>query len=193
VQRAAVVGAGERAAPELRPLLIAAFASPDASIRLVAVSSLARFENTENELGAAAFDDPDAAVRGAALGLLASRSDSAASRTLLDLLIRDPESTTVVAALGQNVDQRIASILARLEAANDGLARALLAVLARSESHQGRAALDVALASPNVVVRRATARVLSLLLDDSAKSSLTRAASNDADAEVRRICAAAMA
>jgi HEAT repeat protein len=193
VQRAAVVGAAERAEPELRPMLLAALASPDASIRLVAVSSLARFENTENELGAAAFDDSDAAVRAAALGLLANRSDSGASHTLLNLLTRDPESTAVVAALAQGVDQRIASILARLEAADDGLARALLAVLARSESQQGRAALDIALASPNIVVRRAAARVLSLLLDDSAKSSLARAASNDTDAEVRRICAAAMA
>jgi hypothetical protein len=80
-----------------------------------------------------------------------------------------------------------------LATADDSVARALLAVLSRSQSHQGRAALDVAFASPNVASRRAAARVLSLLLDDSAKSSLARAANGDSDAEVRRLCAAALA
>jgi HEAT repeat protein len=192
VQRAAVVGAGERAEPELRAVLLAALASPDASIRLVAVSSIARFDGTEAELGAAA-SDADAAVRGAALGLLASRTDSASSRVLLQMLARDPESATVVAALGQEVDSRIATILPVLDTATDGLARALLAVLSRSQSHHGRAALDAAFASRNVASRRAAARVLSLLFDDSAKSSLARAANGDADAEVRRLCAAALA
>jgi HEAT repeat protein len=192
VQRAAVVGAGERADPELRPVLLAALASPDASIRLVAVSSIARFDATESELGAAA-NDADPAVRGAALSLLASRTDSASSRILLQMLVQDPESTTVVAALGQEVDRRIGSILPLLDTANESVARALLAVLSRSQSHQGRAALDVAFASRNVASRRAAARVLSLLLDDAAKSSLARAASGDGDAEVRRLCAAALA
>lgn len=192
VQRAAVVGVGERAQPELRPVLRAALASPDASIRLVAVSSIARFADSESELGAAVAD-PDAAVRNAALGLLANRSDAAASRILLGLLLRDPDSDLLVAALAQGVDGRIPNILPVLETANDSVARALLAVLARSQSAQSRAALDVAFASRNVASRRAAARVLSLLLDDSAKSSLARAAHGDSDAEVRRLCAAALA
>jgi HEAT repeat protein len=192
VQRAAVVGAGERADPELRPVLLAALASPDASIRLVAVSSIARFEATESQLGAAA-KDADAAVRSAALGLLASRTDSASSHVLLQMLAQDPESPALVAALAQQVDSRIATILPLLDTANDDVARALLAVLSRSQSHRGRAALDVAFASHNVASRRAAARVLSLLLDDAAKSSLARAANGDSDAEVRRLCAAALA
>jgi HEAT repeat protein len=192
VQRAAVVGAGERAEPELRPVLQAALRSPDASIRLVAVSSIARFADAEAELSAAAGDE-DAAVRGAALGLLATRSGSAATSTLIALLTQQPDSAGLVSALSQDVDLRIPVILAELERANDALARALLAVLARSRSPQGRAALDVAFASGNLAVRRASARVLSLLLDDSAKSSLARAAHADGDAEVRRISAAALA
>jgi HEAT repeat protein len=192
VQRAAVVGVGERADPQLRPVLLAALASPDASIRLVAVSSIARFEATEAELGAAA-SDADAAVRSAALGLLASRTDSASSRVLLRMLTQDPESAALVAALAQEVDSRIATLLPVLDTANDSLARALVAVLSRSPSHQGRTALDVAFASHNAASRRAAARVLSLLLDDSAKSSLARAANGDDDAEVRRLCAAALA
>lgn len=193
VQRAAVVGAGERGEPELKPVVSAALASPDASIRLVAVSSIARFADSEAELGAAAATDPDSGVRSAALGLLAARTDSAASATLLELLRKDPESTAVAGALAQGVDSRIPSILSQLDSAPDALARALLAVLSRSQSHHGRAALDVAFASRNVAVRRATARVLSLLLDDSAKSTLARATSTDGDAEVRRLCAAALA
>ncbi len=192
IQRAAVVGAGERAEPELRPVLRAALASPDASIRLVAVSSIARFDGAESELGAAATD-VDAGVRGAALGLLATRSDSAASRMLLGLLVRDPESSSLMEALAQDVDSRIATILPQLETANDALARSLVAVLSRSRSPQGRAALDVVFASQNVAARRAAARVFSMLLDDSAKSSLARAANADGDAEVRRICSAALA
>jgi HEAT repeat protein len=193
IRRAAVVGAGERADPKLRPLLVSALTSPDVSIRLVAVSSIARFEGAESALAAAATDDPDVAVRGAALALLASRSDSAATRTLLGLLVQDPESTAVIAALSRDVDERIAVIVPELENASDARARALLAVLSRSQSHQARSALDLAFASRNVAARRAAARVLSLLLDDAAKSSLARAATSDPDAEVRRICAAAMA
>lgn len=192
VQRAAVVGVGERAEPELRPMLAAALASPDASIRLVAVSSIARFDDSAPELGAAA-NDKDPAVRGAALGILASRTDSAASRTLVGLLARQPESQPVVSALGQHLDSRIATILAQLETANEALARSLLSVLSRSQSEPGRAALDVAFASPNLAARRAAARVLSLIFDDSAKSSLARASQADSDAEVRRLCAAALA
>jgi len=193
VQRAAVVGAGERAEPELKPVLTAALASPDASIRLVAVSSIARFADTEAELGAAAATDADAGVRSAALGLLAARPSDVASGMLLELLLQDPHSKAVAGALAQDVDRRISKILLQLDSATDAVARALLAVLSRSQSHQGRAALDVAFASQNVAVRRATARVLSLLLDDSAKSTLARAASADGDAEVRRLCAAALA
>ena len=192
VQRAAVVGAGDRAEPELRPVLAAALASPDASIRLVAVSSIARFDDCAAELGLAATD-ADATVRGAALGLLASRSDGAASRALLGLLARQPDSPAVASALAQDLDSRIATILAQLETASDSLARVLLAVLSRSQSERGRTALDVAFASHNVAARRAAARVLSLIFDDSAKSSLARASHADSDAEVRRICAAALA
>ncbi len=192
VQRAAVVGAGTRAEPELRPVLVAALASPDASIRVVAVSSIARFEDAAPELGAAA-KDTDSGVRGAALGLLAARSDGASSRALLGLLVRQPDSSNVVEALAQDVDARIALILASLETADDALARSLVSVLSRSPSKRGRDALDAAFSSKNVAARRAAARVLSLLFDDSAKSSLARAAHSDEDAEVRRLCAAALA
>ncbi len=192
VQRAAVVGAGERAEPELRPILVAALASADASIRLVAVSSIARFPDAEGDLTAAATD-ADPAVRSAAVGLLASRTGTSASRALLGLLLREPESTTLIAALAQNVDSHSATILAQLDTVDDAGARALLAVLARSQTAPGRAAIDTAFASRNVAARRAGARVLSLLLDESAKSSLARAANTDDDAEVRRLCAAALA
>lgn len=192
VQRAAVVGVGERAEPELRPVLAVALASPDPSIRLVAVSSIARFDDSAGELGAA-VSDADAAVRGAALGILASRTDSGASHALVGLLAKQPESQALAGALGQNLDAHITTILAQLQTANEDLSRALLTVLSRSQSAQGRAAVDAAFASQNVAARRAAARVLSLIFDGSAKSSLARASQADSDAEVRRISAAALA
>jgi HEAT repeat protein len=193
VQRAALVGLGERAAPPLRPLLTAALDSQDSSIRLVAVSSLARFEGAETELSETAAKDTDAAVRSAAIELLASRTDVAATEALLALLARDPDSASAAAALARHAEARIPSISSLLEHANDALARALLAVISRAETPAGRAALDAAFASRNVAARRAAARALSVLLDEAAKSSLARAATVDPDAEVRRICAAAVA
>ncbi len=193
VQRAAVVGAGERAEPELRPVVVAALGNQDPSIRLVAVSSIARFEGAEAELAAAAQGDTD--------GVVARRG---------------------LEPVGQSQRRRGVSRIARLAGARSGVDRPGRGAQPNgrrphrdhfggardSRRRAGQVAVGgvVALAvtagpsgarrSARFAQRRGAARgarVMSLLLDDSAKSSLARAASADGDAEVRRICAAALA
>lgn len=193
VRRAAIVGIGERKDAELRPALLAALSSSDRALRLVAVSSIARFDDTETELEQAAAADEDAEVRRAALELLASRPGPAATATLLRLLAADPDATEALWALTQGIEPRIPAIAAELEHADDALARALLTGLSRTESRPARSAIDAALLARNPSARRAAARVLSLVLDENAKTNLARAASMDSDPEVRRISAAAIA
>jgi HEAT repeat protein len=193
LQRAAIVGMGARQDPALRPVVAAALSSPDPAIRLVATSSIAAFAGAEIELQQRAASDSDPGVRLAAIELLAGRDDAAATSALVRILERDPGSKAASAALGRNIDARIPTLLDLLGRASDGLARALVSVLSRADSRAARAALDVAFESSNGAARRATARVLGVLLDDAAKSSLTRAATLDSDLEVRRICTAAIA
>jgi HEAT repeat protein len=193
VKRAAVVGVGERRDPRLRPVLDSALASTDPAIRLVAVSSVARFDGAEAELGKAASSDADPSVQGAAVELLAQRSNDEATRILLDLLERDPTEKKLQAALSRELDRRIPALLARLQSADDRLSRVLVGRLSHSDSRAARTALDDAFASHNAPARRAAARALSALLDDAARSALARAATTDSDAEVRRICAAVLA
>lgn len=191
VRRAAVVGVGERRDPKLKAVLVSALSSADPAIRLVAVSSVSRFEGTEPELETAA-NDADPSVRNAAIELLAQRSNDRATRILLDLLEREPTAKKLSAALVRELDRRIPAIMARLQTADDVYARALVGLLSHSESRLSRAALDDAFASRHAPARRAAARALSLVLDDAARSALARAATTDSDAEVRRICAAVL-
>jgi HEAT repeat protein len=173
--------------------VLAALANADGAVRLVAVSSIARFEAAEPELVRAASADEDIEVRRAALELLAAREGNAATVALLGLLEQEPGRLDVVAALAQGVEPRIPVLLAHLEKADDSLARALLAALSSVDSRQARASLDTAFGSRNPSARRAAARVFSLLLDDAARASLARSASMDSDPEVRRICALSLA
>jgi HEAT repeat protein len=193
VRRAAVVGIGERKDGALRGLLLNALMSADSALRMVALSSLARLEDPEAELERVALGDRDAVVQRAAIELLANRATEAATQALIHVLERDSSSKEAVTALGQNIEARVSYVLAQLERADDALARVLLMALSRAEPRVYRAALDTAFASPNARTRAATARVFSLLADDAAKASLARAATLDADPEVRRICAAAIA
>jgi len=191
--RAALVGIGERKDEALRDLVLAALKSPDSTTRTVALSSYSRFEGAEAELERVSLDDTDPGVRQAAIELLGSRESAAATQALIHVVARGQSSDAALLALRQNVEARIPSLLAELERADDTLARQLLLTLSSAESRHYRAALEAAFSSNNVSTRRATARVLSLLADDAAKSSLARAAALDTDPEVRRISAAAIA
>lgn len=191
VSRAAIVGVGERGDPALRPIVDQALSSPDPTLRLVAVSSIARFPDPEAELGRLVRTDTDPAVRSAALELLANSPRAPATDALIALLETHPGAAQ--AGLSQHFEARLPGLLAALSTANDVRARQLLSVLSRAELPAARKAIDHAFGLSNVAVRRAAAKVLSLLLDDEAKSALARAAIRDADPEVRRISASAIA
>jgi HEAT repeat protein len=193
IVRAAIVGIGERGDPSLRPIIAQALTSPDAAIRLVATSSLARFPGAEPELEQVVVADADPSVRRAAIELLSNNPSQVATDALVSLLGNEAHSDAALAGLCQHLEARVPALFARLRGANDAQARLLLHVLSRSDLVSTRRAIDEAFQLPNVAVRRAAAKILSLLLDDSAKSALARAASSDADPEVRRISATAIA
>ncbi len=193
IKRAAIVGIGTRNEEALRDVLLEALRSTDSSVRLVATSSIAAFSGAEAELERMGATDPDAGVRRAAVELLAGGAGPEATAGLVRIFQRDPNAKDALAALGRHVDGRIPALLSHLADADETLARGIVMVLARAESRAGRAALDVAFESANPATRRATARALGLIADAAAHASLARAATLDADPEVRRICAAAIA
>ncbi len=193
VQRAAIVGIGARRDVTLRDELASSLESLDAGVRTVALASFAVFPDAELALERAAGSDVDASVRSCAVELLANLPSTAATSSLARLLSANPNSKEVSSALARHVDARLLAILTLLEGADESLSRGLVAVLARADSRSARSALDIAFEGKNVVVRRAAARALGQLLDTAARTSLARAATLDADAEVRRICSAAMA
>ena len=189
--RAAIVGIGERGEAALRPIVEQALRSDDATLRLVAVSSVARLGKAQGELGRIVQSDADPSVRRAAFELLANDPSELSTTTLLELL--EAEQDAALYGLAQHLEARLPVLAVALGAATDVLARQILSVLSRTELPSARRVVDQAFGMPNVSVRRAAAKVLSLLLDDEAKSSLARAASADPDPEVRRISALAIA
>jgi HEAT repeat protein len=193
IARAAIVGIGERGDASLRPIIAQALTSSDPAIRLVATSSLARFPGAEPELEQVVLADADLSVRRAAVELLGSNPSEVATQALVSLLAHEAHCELALAGLGQHLEARVPALFTALRGANDAQARLLLNVLSRSDLAAARRAIDEAFQLPNAAVRRAAAKILSLLLDDSAKSALARAASSDADPEVRRISAAAIA
>jgi HEAT repeat protein len=190
MQRAALVGLGMGGRPEALPVLLAAATSPDGPTRLVAVSALAVFDAPAvvPALGRAAVD-ADEGVRVAALGFLAARPTLAATRTLIDLLRSDAAPTRILAALSVPSGARIEGLLAALDGADDDFAPRLVSALARMRHPDAGAALLSALSSPNVAARKAAVMTLGILGTPEAVAALRRAATGDADAEVRRLCA----
>ncbi len=193
LHRAALVALGISKRKEALPKLLGALSSADAATRLVGLSAL-------SELGlpdalpaiAAATRDADEGVRVAANGFLAVRSDPAATDALLALLIDDPSSESLIQALARSVAGRSEAISVALGSADDRLASALVASLARMQSDDGLAAIRTALGSPNDAARRVAASALIALQDAPSSAALEHAALGDADAEMRRICAAAL-
>ncbi|MES1175510.1 MAG: HEAT repeat domain-containing protein, partial [Myxococcales bacterium] len=187
--RAALVALGLSKRAEALPYLLNALSSADTATRLVALSALA-------ELGAPAAlpaiaratRDSDEGVRVAATGFLATHVDPRATSELIQLLIDDPSRQDLVRALARVQPGRAAVIAAALSGADDALATALVAALARSQSDGALLEIRSALQSPNDAARRAAASALIGMQDTDSNPALERAALSDADAEVRRIC-----
>ncbi len=188
--RAALVALGLSKREEALPMLLSALSSDQPATRLVALSALA-------ELGAAealpaiarATRDADDGVRVAATGFLAARSDPAAAEELIALLAEDPERQSLIRALAGPGAGRSEAIASALNSADDALAGALVASLARMHTEASLSALRAALTAANDAARRAAASALSAMQDPPSAAVLAHAALHDPDAEVRRICA----
>jgi HEAT repeat protein len=194
LQRAALVALGISKRAEALPPLLAALSTTDAATRLVALSALSELGLAEAlPAVAAATRDADEGVRVAATGFLAARSDAAATDALIALLLDDPSDEALIHALARNLPGRASAIAAALISAGDGAAGALVASLARMQSAVGVEVIREALQSPNDAARRSAASALIAMQDAASTAALERAALTDPDAEVRRICAVALA
>jgi len=193
LHRAALVALGISKRKEALPALSTALSSPDSSTRLVALSALSELGLAEALPAiAAATRDTDEGVRVAATGFLAARSDASATNALLGLLLEDPLNDSLIQALARPAPGRAQALSAALSHADDRAANALVASLSRMQSEDARGALRDALSSVNDDARRAAAAALIALRDPASSAALERAALADPDAEMRRICAAAL-
>jgi HEAT repeat protein len=190
LQRAAIIGLGMARDPESLPTLLAAASSKEAATRLMALSALAAFADPRvlPALTRAA-SDVDEGVRSAAIGFLASAPGIEATRRLVGLLRTNPGLREQVQhALSTPTDDRVAGVESLLEGADDELALVLTSALARLDAPEARAALFRARTSPGVPARKAAVTTLSALASPEALAALEVSATEDTDAEVRRIC-----
>ena len=193
LNRAALLALGMSKRVEALPQLLVALASIDGATRLVALSALAELGLPEALPAIArATRDPDEGVRVAATGFLAARSDLAASNELIALLIEAPSRQPLILALAKPAPDRCQAIATALAHADDASAGAFVAALARMHTEESLATIRGALTLTNDAARRAAASALLALQDSVSSAALERAALSDPDAEVRRICAAAL-
>ena len=164
--RAALVALGISKKKQALPKLLAALGSSEATTRLVALSALSELGLAEALPAiAAATHDSDEGVRASANGFLAARSDPAATSELLALLSKDPASEAFIHALARPVPGRAHALSDALSGADDVLAGALVASLARMKSEQALSAIRAALDSSNDSARRAAASALVAMQD----------------------------
>ncbi len=188
VRRAALIGLGISRRAEAEPILLESTMSLDPATRLVAVSAVADYESRE-VLGALerAAGDRDESVRTAAVGFLSSRSGAEATRSLVRILPRFPDRERVVDALSVWVDGRVEALVDGLAVADDEVAPQLVAALVRMRRPDAWRALADAMTLDNPAARKAVAAALPAVTTREAHEALTRAATEDADEEVRRI------
>ena len=188
VRRAALIGLGISRRAEAEPLLLESTVSLDPATRLVAVSAVADYESRE-VLGALerAAADRDESVRTAAIGFLSSRSGGEATQSLIRILPGFAQRERVVEALSVWVDGRVDALVEALAWADDEIAPHLVAALVRIRRADAWRALVGAMTVPNPAARKAVAAALPAVDTREARDALTRAATEDADEEVRRI------
>ena len=190
VHRAAIVGLGIAQRRDSLPVLLEAATSPDAATRVVALSALSAFSGPEVVRAlAVAATDSDENVRSAAMGFLARQESPDATAELINLFRKDGAREDVLDALAFGGEARIDGILQGLASADDELAPHLTAAIVRTKHPRAEDALLEAFGSANVAARKAAASSLHALGGPKAISALQRGATEDADAEVRRICA----
>ena len=190
IRQAAIIGVGIARLAAGLPAVLTAARTGDVATRLLAVSSLAAFDDPEAILvleGAA--HDHEESVRNAALAALGQRPGSQAAQALIGLL-RAPEHTRgAQQALATPVAGRIDVIVAALAGADDELAPLLTSALARLAEPAAFTALIGALGTGTLAARKAAAASLGALGTGEALRAVRTASVEDRDEEVRRICA----
>ena len=193
-QRAALVGLGASLRPGAVEVLLEAAQATAVATRLIAFAGLARSADPRAlDVLARGARDPIDEVRDAALSLLAERADREASDLLIETALACAPDHPAHAVLSIAAPVRIDAIAARLVVASDREAPVLAAALARMHDETATRALFTALFAPSPAARRAAASTLVALDADGARLAVRRAATDDPDPEVRRVCAAAVA
>ncbi len=193
VRRAALLGLGVAKRRDALPVLLRAARAADPATRLMALSAVAEFDAPETLPALLhAASDADESVRNAAVGFLATRPGVASTQALISLLGDMTLRERVVSALALPVEGRLAGLLGALEVADEVVASALVAALARMQRADARAALFQALASASPSGRGAAASAVGALGTVEAREALERAAAHDQDPEVRRACMLAL-
>lgn len=193
VQRAALLGLGVARRPGSLPVLLQAFEGPEPATRLVALSAVAEFDAPEVvPVLLRAARDADEGVRNAAVGFLAARPGPGATQQLIGLLSDAPLREVVLRSLALPVEGRIPGLLAELQSADGQLAPLLVGALARMHRADASAAILEALRSAGPEGRRAAAQAVGTWRTAAAKAALERAAREDPDAEIRRLCTLAL-
>jgi HEAT repeat protein len=196
VRRAALLGLGLAGDQTSLPTLLDAAEEGDAPTRLIALSALANFHDPRVTAAlAAAARDSDEAVRTAAVGFLQASTEPDASATLIALVRDGVEPKRALEALASypasdraHLD-RSAALLLGLEQADDAVAPLLASSLSKLGGPRAEAALLSALVSQSRPARLAAANALAALGTRDAYTALAKAASDDVDDEVRRVCA----
>ncbi len=193
-QRAALVGIGQHAQPAALELLLEAAASSDVATRLVALAGLAKSSEQRalDELARAARD-ATAEIRDAALSLLGERIDRESALVLADLATHADSDHPVHEALSRPHAARIAAIVERLGTAREGAITVLVAALARMQTVEARDALFGLIIDSHPDVRRDAITALVAMGAPGAVAAAKKMAAEDADPEVRRASAAAIA
>jgi HEAT repeat protein len=175
------------------PDLQNAMNSSESATRLVALSAIARFDPPEAlPVLLRATRDKDEGVRNAAIGFLAAQHGSAATQQLAGLLSDHPLRGLVLNSLALPVEGRIPGLLAGLEYADDQVAPLLVGALARMNRADATAAIFESLTMAGPAGRRAAATALACMGTTAARGALERAAREDSNPEVRRICSLAL-
>lgn len=190
IRRAGLVGLGTARRPDSLGILAAALGSSDASTRLIAVSALAGFDTNEVvQILSPAAADPEDTVSNAAIKILGAREGPEATAALI-ARVSDPRTRDrAISALAIPAKGRTPAILAALEEADDELAPALTAALARMLQPDTGFNLRRVMGLRNAPARKAAAASLAALGSREDLALLQRAATDDPEPEVRRICA----
>ena len=193
VQRAALLGLAATKNVEALPIILLLAESADHGTRLVALSAMAELDAPEVvEALARAASDADDNVRAAAVGYLGARPGLASTRALVTLLQSPGGRDHVVQALSHALPGRLEGLLSALETAQGEVASLLVGVLARTGRADSHAAIGQVLGFENVHARRAAAAALTTLPSPDTRAILARAAHDDEDVEVRRLCSLAL-